>query len=373
MFHPLFQGPNNRKSLGAPLCFALALVLLVGMDFPATAQSNSSLPSKEEGKALVEKSNKLTNLRALGSVPFHLNARAKSYGPKGQTIQGTYQLWWASPGRWREEISWGDKSVVRIADNNRLWVNGAESNRLDTLHATKLLDFSSRLRIPSDRSVDRIKAKQIDGVSAICMRLFHFSSPSGSTAIPGTGLQIMSPLDVERSACWDGATSLPLRIDTGPDRLELGAYSAIGDKQFPHKLRELRDGKMLIEVELDSLELLDVTATTAFTPPSGTNAKPWCANMILPKPLHLGSASEATSLPGGGFITPLPTELRGRDLVVFRVDEAGRTVEVRAFTVLGEVSIKDGDRRTLLESKFRPATCDGAPVSADFLMPENGR
>jgi hypothetical protein len=201
------------------------------------------------------------------------------------------------------------------------------------------------------------------------MRLFHVSSPQNAV-VPGTGL--MLPMEFERSACWAAATGLPIRIETGTDRLELGAYSAMGDKQFPRKLRDLRDGKPLVEAELDSLEMLDVTTTSAFAPPSEKTASPWCANMILPTPLHFGSASGTAPLPGGGFMTPLPGELRGRDVVVFRVDEAGRAVDVSAFTMAGEVPLKDRERQTLLESRFKPATCDGRPVKADFLMEEHG-
>jgi hypothetical protein len=374
MFCPFFvQRLSDRKNHDARLCFALAIVLVVGTGIPLIAQKSPFPPSKEEGKVLVEISNLRTNLWAPGSAAFHLHARVKSHGPKGQTIDGAYELWWASAGRLREEINWGDKSFVRIAENSRQWIDGSDPYRLDTLHLTRLLDFSSRLRIPSGLSVDRVQTKEIGGVVATCMRLFHISSPP-SASIPGTGLVIKLPIESERSACWDAATGLPVRIETGSDRLELGAYSAMGDKQFPRKLRELRDGKPLIEAELDSLELLDVTTTSAFVPPDGKTAKPWCANMISPSPIHLGSASGATSLPGGGFITPLPTELRGRDLVVFRVDEAGRAVDVSAFTVAGEVHFKDRERQTLLESRFKPATCDGRPVEADFLMPaEHGR
>jgi hypothetical protein len=69
------------------------------------------------------------------------------------------------------------------------------------------------------------------------------------------------------------------------------------------------------------------------------------------------------------FMTPIPSELSGKDFVVFRVDEAGRTVEVRAFAIAGEVSFKDHERQTLLKSRFRPATCDGTPVEGDFVIP----
>jgi hypothetical protein len=208
MVCPFFRRIDGRDTFGELLCVVLALALFLGAGSPVIAQKNSSLPAKEEGKTLVERSNKLTNLRALGSAAFHISVRAKSYRPKGQTIQGIYDLWWATPDRWREEISWGDKSFVRIADKNRLWVNGADANRLDTLHVTRLLDFPSRLRIPPDLSVDRVQARQTDGVPAICMRLFHFSPPSSTISIPGTGLLTVSPPDVERSACWDAGSRL---------------------------------------------------------------------------------------------------------------------------------------------------------------------
>ena len=55
------------------------------------------------------------------------------------------------------------------------------------------------------------------------------------------------------------------------------------------------------------------------------------------------------------------------------VDEAGRAVDVSAFTMAGEVPFKDRERQTLLESRFKPATCNGRPVETDFLMPEHGR
>ncbi len=249
------------KTFKAAFCFSMAVSLLVGTDFPVVAQKNPSPPTKEEGKALVERSSQWTNSRAPGSAAFHLHARVRSYGPKGQTVEGAYELWWASVDRLREEIRWGERSFVRIADNNRQWIDGSDPYRLATLHLTRLLDFSSRLRVPSGLSVDRVQTKEIEGVAATCMRLFHISSPQNA-AIPGTGLIIKLPMESERSACWEAATGLPVRIETGSDRLELGAYSAMGDEQFPRKLRDLRDGKPLIEAELDSLELLDVTTTS---------------------------------------------------------------------------------------------------------------
>ena len=134
-----------------------------------------------------------------------------------------------------------------------------------------------------------------------------------------------------------------------------------------------RPMRMMVITGCSSSNQMYMMRTSAFAPPNGKTANPWCANMILPTPLHFGSASGAAPLPGGGFITPLPGELRGQDLVVFRVDEVGRAVDVSAFTMAGEVPFKDRERQTLLESRFKPATCNGRPVETDFLMPEHGR
>ena len=85
---------NEWKTFSAAISFSLAVVLLVGTDFPLIAQKKPSPASKEDGKSLVERSNQWTNLRAPGSAAFHLHARVKSHGPKGKTIEGAYELWW---------------------------------------------------------------------------------------------------------------------------------------------------------------------------------------------------------------------------------------------------------------------------------------
>ena len=136
---------DEWKTFKVALCFSLTVALLVGTGFPVVAQKSPAPPSKEEGKALVERSSQWTNLRAPGSAAFHLHARVRSHGPKGQTVEGSYELWWASGDRLREEIRWGDKSFVRIADNNRQWIDGFDPYRLETLKHFISPDFSTSL------------------------------------------------------------------------------------------------------------------------------------------------------------------------------------------------------------------------------------
>jgi hypothetical protein len=356
-----------RSTFAVRFFLALSALSLAVMCLPTPGQKNSSLPSKIEATALLEASTRTINLWASDSVPFHLHATVKSYGQKTQIRQGTFELWWASPARFRDEINWGDKSSVRIGDKNLLWIEGSDAHRLDTFRITRLLGFVSRLAIPAGESVDRVRAKKIDGVPVICTRLSNTSNSSGTEPLVGGGLFVLGSSVPERSTCLDATTKLPMRIEDGFHRLELGGYVQVGDKQFPRTLAELsRDGLPIVEMDLDLLEPLNVSETNAFVVSAGAIGKHWCANMVLPRAAQLNFPPGVAYVPGG-FITTSPVGINSA-LLVFRVDETGHPADARAFTIAGEATIRDQEKRALLQSRFIPATCDGKPLEAEFLF-----
>jgi len=345
---------------------ALSVLSLAVVCLPTSGQKNSSLPSKVEATALLEASTRTINLWASDSVPFHLHATVKSYGQKAQVRRGTFDLWWVSPARFRDEINWGDKPSVRVGDKNTLWIEGSDAHRLDTFRITGLLGFASRLAIPANESIDRVQAKKIKGVPVICVRLPEASNSSGMDPLPGSGLFVIGSPVLGRSACLDATTKLPVRIDDGSHRLELGDYVQVGDKQFPRTLAELsRDGLPIVEMDLDLLEPLNVNGTNAFVVSAEATGKHWCANMILPRAAQL-NFPPGLAYVSGGFITTSPVGISS--LLVFRVDETGHPADVRAFTIAGEATISDHEKRALLQSRFSPATCDGKPLEAEFLF-----
>ena len=319
---------------------------------------------------LLDVASRRTNLWALGSAPFHLRATVRSYGAKGETRQGSFELWWASPARYRDEINWGDGASVRIADKDSLWVDGADAHRFDTFRIMRLLGFPARLRAPASPSVDKVDAKQIDGASAICLRFTRYSNTPKMVAIPGTAMLMAATPSPDPTTCLDAGNNLPVRIEADYRRLELGNYVQIGEKKFPRKLTELTSrGTPVAQAELDTLELLDPGATAPFEPRGGIAAEPWCANMILPQALQLRLPA-GIAYAEGTFISPDATDTTSQALLVFRVDEAGHPAEVRAFTNKGEAPVDDKQKRTLLQSSFTPASCEGKPLVWEFLAPD---
>jgi hypothetical protein len=355
-----------------PLRCAIVLAALASMmTLPLSAQKNAPLPSKAEATTLLDLASRRTNLWAVGSTPFHLRATLKSYGAKGEIRQGTFELWWASPARYRDEINWDDAVSVRIANNDSLWVDGRDAHRFDTFRILRLLGFPARLKNSASPSADKVEAKQIDGTAAICLRFTRSSNTPKMVAIPGTAMAMMALTpSPDPTTCLDAGNNLPVRIEANYRRLELGNYAQIGDKQFPRKLTELTGkGTSVAQVEIDALELFDPGSTAPFDPRAGIAAEPWCANMSLPQAMQL-RLPDGVAYSEDTFISPYGSDAISQALLVFRVDEVGHPAEVQAFTALGEVPIEDKEKRALLQSSFTPASCGGKAIPWEFLVPD---
>jgi outer membrane lipoprotein-sorting protein len=78
----------------APVAVLLCLV--------TTTVQAQSLPSKKEATALVQKAMETTKLKVEG-VPFHLVAKIH-YEAYSRTSDGSYELLWSAPDRFREEF-----------------------------------------------------------------------------------------------------------------------------------------------------------------------------------------------------------------------------------------------------------------------------
>ena len=162
---------------------------------------------------------------------------------EGETREGTFELWWASPARYRDEINWGDGTSSRIADKDALWVDGADAHRYDTFRVTQLLGFSSRLNISAGQLADKVQSKQIDGAAAICVRFTRSSSIPNSMVMADGSVFVASRPIPDPSTCLDTINNLPVQIESTYRRLELGDYVQIGDKHFPRRLAELPVGE----------------------------------------------------------------------------------------------------------------------------------
>lgn len=95
-----------RSSLITGLILVLATAAPLRAQAPTTAEQ------------WIAKANAVSDIRAKGSPPFHLHAIFHASGNVEVTGDGTYDLVWLSPIRWREEISLGAYHYVATQDGD---------------------------------------------------------------------------------------------------------------------------------------------------------------------------------------------------------------------------------------------------------------
>ncbi len=352
-----------------------------------SAQMEPPVGSNEEAAALLTRAAEETRLDGRGSAPFHLRARMKSFGAKGDAVDGTYELWWISPEKWRNEITWVGAKTVRIAEKDRIWIAGEDAHRFDTWRLSNAFRFWSRLIVDGGEHIKRVSNKELNGAPAACIELTQNDQTNNFPVWVGDLLQGSVPLVPDRTSCLDLGTGLPLNIEFGftrveydayrgvilknfpPLRLEFGAYAKLGAKYFPETLREIQAGTLLFELRLEFLDDLDPGQSNALERPSDAVSRSWCPDMALPVPLHFGEAPPSPlSFPNGAPMVPLPEDFDRLGMLTFEVDHEGRALAVEAFNHKGRVSLKESEKRALLRSAFEPATCQGKPISAEFQI-----
>jgi hypothetical protein len=350
---------SGARALRYAFIFGTALVF---WPWTTDAQTKPPLPSKDEAKRVLEVAVEKTNLHGTGSSPYHLRVKVKSFRSKSETTDGTYEFWWTSPDRWREEATWLEKTAVRIADNDLLWTEGEDLHRSSTLRLSDLLDFWAYLRTESHLHIRRVHSKTFDGVLLACIE-------AGEEMPAITGVLLLSIPSVNWGACLDPGTNLPVYIQRASLRLDLSNYTELGTKRFPRELRRILDGKPQIEAHVESLETFDPAQASVFQPSKGAASRPWCPSLVGPVPLHFGGAPYSpSSLAAGSLMIPLPPDFGRFGLLIFDVDDTGHPLDVEAFKHGGQIPIKDSDKRTLLKSVFKPATCANKPIQAEFQI-----
>jgi hypothetical protein len=329
-----------------------------------SAQSGSGMPSKDEVQALLARAYNQANLWADGAAPFHLRAKTKSYGAKGAAIEGTYELWWSAKDRWSEEIIWNGQTSSQIVADNQLWRAGEDTHRADSLRLTSVLKTWQGILI--DMPSARVEAGpgESRGHTSACLKGALVSTSRGITT--RTPIQMM---------CVDTGTGSLVDTQLGAQRWEYRDYTDLGSKRYPRKIHFTEGDKPLIEVDVDTLELADVSPQISQPPTSGAAPFAWCSDMIQPIPVHFGPPSMdfrqqgfERDLEKKGIAPPIPREYTELGMLIFSIDHTGRATDVRVFLPGGPRVIDKYQKRMMMLSTFKPATCQGSPVPGEFVV-----
>ena len=345
-----------------PLLFAVVMAISValpagGQQAPATPRA----PSSNDAASLFAKAAGRTNVLARGTVPFHLRAHVKCFLSRGKPVEGTYDLWWESPARWRVEIAAGGSSGVVMQRAGSRWDRLSDVQQLIDLRFDTAWTIGTGLLLYEGERVGKVERQQLEGVAADC---FFLNRPGKPVEVAG---EIFSLPPFRREICLDAMGGLPLlkKEDYAGREFEYGDYVAVGLRRVPEKLRYALNGKSLLEAAIDSLDALENADEKLFDPPQDSPSFTWCADFRPATPAgsappNIGGQSELMpgTAPSLGAVTA----------VSFLIGTDGK---VRDFKVLDRQSFSamvDGQLESLQRGLYHPAACGGNPIVFPVVM-----
>jgi hypothetical protein len=340
------------------LLFAAGMVIFVVL--PAGGQQAPATPSPNDVASLFAKAAARTNVLVRGTVPFHLRAHVKCFLSKGKPVEGTYDLWWESPGRWRAEIAAGGSTGVIVQRSRSRWDKLNDVQRLIDLRFDTAWNTGIGLGLYEGERVGKVERQQLEGVAADC---YFLNLPSKPTQVAG---EIFSLPSFRREICLDAMGGLPVREkeDYAGREFAYGDYMALGLRRVPGKLRYALNGKPLLEATIDSLDALDNPDEKLFDALEGPPDFTWCADFRPATPA--GNTPPISGMQG--LMPGTAPSLGAVTAVSFLIGTDGKVRDFKVLDRQGFSALVDGQLFSISRSSYHPATCGGNPIAFPVVM-----
>lgn len=308
----------------------LAISLLAG---PSPAAGGD----KPEAAELARHAKEVSDLKAPGSPPFHLEAKLQLFRAGRPEIDGAFIIDWASREVWREELTLPGYQSLKVTHDEQSWGKHDGPYEPLLLHRieTGLGDYPGENPGPAGKVQERSEG----GVRLTCSVK---KTPDGKTEY-----------------CVDAATGR-LVLQSGVFSFEYSDFLQVGAKWFPQAMRVLVGGKLVAEAQVAQISTTGNLSPSLFARPDdpgvidlsdckGGNFRP-AASTYRPNP-------------------PYPPQLRqareqGRVVVWAVVGADGRlydlTIVHSAGADLDAVALD-----TMRQWRYSPASCKGTPIDVE--------
>jgi TonB family protein len=324
-------------------------LLLVAL---ATAASlRAQIPTTAE--QWIAKANAASDIRAKGSPPFHLHATFHASGKLEVTGDGTYDLLWFSPTRWREEVTFGALHYVET-QNDELGYNDPIASYIplaagEAMRSILVAPIQFRSTVGTTKME---RAFATEGVPPDQVGLYWRTSDSAKT-------KVASPLE-QSLLLLDVATGRVLRIP-GPD-FEW-TYSDFADFHGASIARHgvgTDTGGDDATFQITTLETAAPHPDTDFVLANGS-AHPVTSRSGVNPPTVLHSVDPKFSK------YAKKNRIQGSCLIGVAVDPHGDLHDLRILKSL-EPSLDANAIEAVRKWKFAPATRDGRPVNVTMSI-----
>jgi TonB family protein len=323
----------------------IPIATVVLLSLITSAAMNGADKSKDVQKAsdLLARSRVVVTLGNEGS--FHMEATIHTMDENGHPEDGTYNIFFASPDRFREDIVLGNFHQTRVVKGIQEWRKRSVTYLpLRVIQVKDLLPSSPNFAgVPLDAGLNT-KEQTERSVKLLCIN--GLSSDRDNTICIDE--QSAEPAYIESDTAWPPQEA----------RMEFQDYAPFGiSRRIPRTIVYSAGGKTLIEVHLVKLEALDTNtlAASVFAPLEGIQPIPTCASLKHAEGLGISS----------GF-TYDPSE--GEYFAGFGV--IGADGKLRDLQTLHSIDAKtDAVAKALLnEGPYTQAKCGGVAVEAESFL-----
>jgi hypothetical protein len=262
-----------RCVLIATVALFVAMALVVAP--PACAQS---LPTLDEASALLKKAIDATNLKAPGEPPFHLVAKVR-YTLDDKTTDGTYEILYAAPYRYRVELRLGAIGETNVALGDKFYI--VRTTPTMTLPFWSLETFFWQpgiLYVGIEPKAKRIYTSTVGAEVRTCV-----DAESEKAATKQICFDPASNAVVSISVKGKPPFGTPKNIEFEND---LDDFVDLGPIRYPHQLVK-KFVTETIEATVETFVAVDAFADSVFTPPEKAEVHDWC-----PSPVHENQPSK---------------------------------------------------------------------------------
>ena len=225
--------------------------------------ANDKKAEQAEARALLAKSHDLSNIEAVGSPAFVLNAKIH-YQTGTQTAEGDGQIIWTAPDHYRVAYSAPNYFYIEIVRDGHRYL--ARTNDEMPLVIYDLHTTVAKAMQAGPDPKDKIKNVAV--------------MQSGNDSL--TCITFKPPVAMRDCLDSNGDT---VTTESGPPtaasapykRYEFGDFVAFGAKRFPRKMTFRGGDGHVIEIEIQKLALAKNIPTDEFKIPMHSAVETWCA------------------------------------------------------------------------------------------------
>ncbi len=322
-----------------------AALILIG----ATSARAQSLPTLDEATALVKKAIDGTELKTPGASPFHLVATIR-YTLDDKSTDGTYEILYAAPDRYRVELRLGAIGETDIALGDKYYTLRTTPIMSLPFWSLKMFIWQpGYLYLGIAPNANRVYTSTVGTEGRTCVDAESDKAATKQICFDPTSNAVVS---IHVTAQLPKGTPKGVAFES-----DLADFVDLGTIRYPrHLVRKFVTET--IEATVETLMPVNAFADSVFAPPDKAEVHDWCAS-----PVHEGQAK----LPAP--TRPTESWLRMQNLVAyyFLVGTDGRVKKKMLLHSSGNAGLDVLSSLPFEKGKPSVHTCNGKPIEYETV------